>query len=232
MIVDVLKYSKAVFLSCKKAAFVIFLVIKTLTGMMRVNAEVPYPYEYQIPSAHNWIQWFPSRDAACRNVFDNDYRQSEVYYPGFATYRYLGPQASGSWEGPYAGNCEYTVSTPYMAETLRSYIITSSGAPPPIESSSSSCSRNLHVDGEETQNPIALYTQEKYRWEMDWEGRGPSALSIARIYRSNRAYTTDKNSARVGLSWTHNHHWRLKITQKDDAEMAEIITPEGYSRFF
>ncbi|WP_255593505.1 RHS repeat-associated core domain-containing protein [Acidovorax sp. sic0104] len=101
---------------------------------------------------------------------------------------------------------------------------------PPIECAS--CRGDQNKDGGGTPNPIALYMQEKYRWETDWEGHGPAALSIARIYRSNRGFEADKGSARVGLSWTHSHHWRLKTAPKDDGEKAQIITPEGYSRLF
>ena len=101
--------------------------------------------------------------------------------------------------------------------------------PKPIEPD---CRSSQDVDGYALPNPILPYTQEKYRSELDWESHGPSALSIARIYRSNRAFEPDKGSARVGLSWTHNHHWRLKITREDDLEIAEVVTPESYSRVF
>jgi len=98
-----------------------------------------------------------------------------------------------------------------------------------------SCPIDLGSDsaaaGESVGNPILPATAEKFRFEMDYEDGGPSALSFGRVYRSNWGLDTTRASTPMGQAWMHNHAMVLEAHVPNTSGLVRISSVDG-QRYF
>lgn len=75
MTADIQRFPVAVLLIIRKAAFFIALILLLCAWGKPTKAGMYYANEYQVPNGHYNVnplldRWFPSREAACRDIFD------------------------------------------------------------------------------------------------------------------------------------------------------------------
>ncbi|KAB2900813.1 MAG: RHS repeat protein, partial [Burkholderiaceae bacterium] len=223
-------------------------------GGRPAQAGLPYASQYQAPNYHynfnpQLDRWFPSRDAACRDVFNDFVARFESYQPGLLTYRYLGPQNTGLWYGHNVGECRYTGTNPWFGEVLhRDGLIARATTQCPANSTwiNSACECDpgfqedaatglcrpakpmcSRTDGQSAGNPILPATGEKYRSEPDWAGSGADAIDLVRTYRSTWAVDKSRGADSLGMAWDHNHRVRLSAAPHDAPTSVAVTFGDG-----